>query len=122
METTDPQDPLDAALSAVVNAAVVASQQQARRLHALPVDHLALPAALAGQEHLLALYLQSRAGIDVTREVVLLRRDGVTWTQIGAATGMTRQSAHERWASAVDAILNRYGTGELASLAQPDAG
>jgi hypothetical protein len=29
--------------------------------------------------------------------VVLAREAGATWAQIGEATGMSRQSAHERW-------------------------
>ena len=112
---------LEAAVTAVINAGVVEAQHQARRLAAVPTSSGAIPTGLVGNEDLLGLYLQSRAGLDVTREVVLQRRQGTTWQQIGAATGMTRQSAHERWAPAVRAILDRYATGELAHLAHQDS-
>lgn len=108
---------LEAAVAAVVDAAVVEAQQQAKRL---ATGNLAVPPALAGRTDLLNLYLQARAGVDVTREVILLRRDGASWAEVGAGTGMTRQSAHERWAPAVRAVLNRDGSGHLAELARPD--
>jgi hypothetical protein len=31
-----------------------------------------------------------------------LRQSGMTWQQIGDATGTTRQAAHERWAKRID--------------------
>lgn len=111
---------LEAAVTAVINAGVVEAQQQARQLAAVPPSFDAIPTALVGNEDLLGLYLQARAGLDVTREVVLQRRQGTTWQKIGEATGMTRQSAHERWAPAVRAILDRYATGELGHLAHQD--
>ncbi len=38
---------------------------------------------------------QAEASLDDT--VTAAREAGITWAQIGAALGMTRQSAHERW-------------------------
>ena len=34
---------------------------------------------------------------ELERSVEQARAAGATWSQIGAATGMSRQSAHERW-------------------------
>ncbi len=40
----------------------------------------------------------AQATIDAA--VMLARGQGATWAQIGSATGMTRQAAHERWGHA----------------------
>lgn len=111
---------VDQAVEAVVGAAVVEAQQQAEVLAGSAHAGRALPTGLVGRSDLINLHLQARAGLDVGREVALLRRQGVTWAQIGAATGMARQSAHERWSETVAMILDRYGTGELAERAEPD--
>lgn len=39
----------------------------------------------------------ARAQALLEATVVLARGAGATWAQIGAATGMSRQAAHERW-------------------------
>ncbi|MDN5914292.1 MAG: hypothetical protein L0I76_04160 [Pseudonocardia sp.] len=52
------------------------------------------------------------AGMDGLEDVIMLRRSGATWAQIGAAAGITRQSAHERWNARVTEVLDRYGLGE----------
>jgi hypothetical protein len=54
---------------------------------------------------LLQLRIGLGAGLDPLPTLVGLRRNGVTWEQIGEAAGMTRQSAHERWAAKVAAVL-----------------
>lgn len=56
---------------------------------------------------LLQLRIGIGAGLDPLPVLVGLRRGGATWEQIGMATGMTRQSAHERWAARVSAVLDR---------------
>ena len=67
--------------------------------------------------------IQLAAGLDPFEEVLMLRRLGQTWSTIGRAAGMTRQSAHERWGSRVLGVLDRYGTGELGGpVAQDDPG
>lgn len=38
---------------------------------------------------------QAQALLEAT--VVLARGEGATWAQIGEATGVSRQAAHERW-------------------------
>ncbi|HEY5148421.1 MAG TPA: hypothetical protein VIJ23_01075 [Mycobacterium sp.] len=45
---------------------------------------------------------------------------GATRAVIGAAAGMTRQSAHERWHAATLAVLDRYGWGELGGPVAED--
>lgn len=111
---------VDRAVNAVTDAAVVEAQHQAQELARSATAAAHLPVGVAGNEELISLLLQARAGLDVGREVVLLRRQGATWAQIGAATGMARQSAHERWSETVVAILDRYGTGDLLALSRPD--
>jgi hypothetical protein len=54
---------------------------------------------------LLQLRIGMGAGLDPLPVLVGLRRAGATWEQIGRAAGITRQSAHERWASQVGAVL-----------------
>lgn len=111
------------ACQAVVHTAVTEAQRQAAGLVARPETLIrsGLPAQVAASESLLSLYLQSAAGLDVTIEVAMQRRFGATWHQIGAATGMTRQSAHERWSTSSRALLDRYQTGEFHALAEPDS-
>lgn len=47
------------------------------------------------------------AGLDPLPQLVGLRRLGISWETIGRAAGITRQSAHERWAGRVSAVLDR---------------
>jgi hypothetical protein len=54
---------------------------------------------------LLQLRIGLGAGLDPLPVLVGLRRAGATWEQIGRAAGITRQSAHERWATQVAAVL-----------------
>ena len=54
---------------------------------------------------LLQLRIGLGAGLDPLPVLVGLRRGGATWEQIGVAAGITRQSAHERWAAPVAAVL-----------------
>ena len=54
---------------------------------------------------LLQLRIGLGAGLDPVPTLVGLRRHGATWEQIAQAAGITRQSAHERWAAKVTAIL-----------------
>lgn len=43
------------------------------------------------------------------RSIVMARGAGATWSQIGDATGMSRQSAHERWGHIPRAGCQREG-------------
>jgi hypothetical protein len=54
---------------------------------------------------LLQLRIGLGAGLDPLPTLVGLRRHGATWEQIARAAGVTRQTAHERWAAKVAAIL-----------------
>jgi hypothetical protein len=54
---------------------------------------------------LLQLRIGLGAGLDPLPTLVGLRRHGATWEQIAQAAGITRQSAHERWAAKVTAIV-----------------
>ena len=47
------------------------------------------------------------AGLNPLPTLIGLRRHGATWEQIAQAAGITRQTAHERWAGKVAAILDR---------------
>lgn len=69
---------------------------------------------------LACLRIELAAGLDGFGEVLMLRRLGATWNQIGAAAGTTRQAAHERWGAQVLAVLDRYGTGELGGPVADD--
>ncbi|MFC7448406.1 hypothetical protein [Rhodococcus daqingensis] len=69
---------------------------------------------------LLCLRIQLAAGIDSVETVMSLRRFGATWATIGRATGMTRQSAHERWGRQVAAILDPYGDGMPPAVPDDD--
>ncbi|MFP5068595.1 hypothetical protein ACLFMI_02850 [Pseudonocardia nantongensis] len=46
------------------------------------------------------------AGLDPLPNLIGLRHIGVSWETIGRAAGTTRQSAHERWAGRVSAVLD----------------
>lgn len=54
---------------------------------------------------LLQLRIGLAAGLDVFPTVLGLRRHGATWEEIAAASGTTRQSAHERWAARVAELI-----------------
>ncbi len=54
---------------------------------------------------LLQLRIGLAAGMDPIPVLIGLRNHGATWEEIARAAGVTRQSAHERWASRVAAIL-----------------
>jgi hypothetical protein len=56
---------------------------------------------------LLQLRIGLGAGLDPFPVLVGLRRHGASWEQIARAAGTTRQSAHERWAGRVSALLER---------------
>lgn len=45
--------------------------------------------------------------MDPLPTLIGLRHHRATWEEIARAAGMTRQSAHERWASQVRAVLER---------------
>jgi hypothetical protein len=60
---------------------------------------------------LLQLRIGLGAGLDPLPVLVGLRRTGATWEQIGRVAGITRQSAHERWAAQVAAVLEPELTG-----------
>jgi hypothetical protein len=55
---------------------------------------------------LLQLRIGLGAGLDPLPTLVGLRRHGATWEQIATAAGVTRQTAHERWAAKVAAIFD----------------
>jgi hypothetical protein len=69
---------------------------------------------------LLLLRIELSAGLDPVPALIGLRRHGATWAEIAHAVGTTRQSAHERWAHQVNAVLDRYGTGELGGPVADD--
>jgi hypothetical protein len=69
---------------------------------------------------LACLRIEFAAGWEPIETVVSLRRFGATWAVIGAAAGMTRQSAHERWNAGTLAVLDRYGSGELGGPVADD--
>lgn len=107
--TTD----LDQAVQAAHAAAVSATHTQAQNLLGpAPTDP-------GDAEHwntavqLLAFRIEHSAGFDATGSVMGLRRWGATWDMIGRAAGISRQAAHARWGAQVNAILDRYGTGEM---------
>ncbi|GGF93900.1 hypothetical protein GCM10007304_04620 [Rhodococcoides trifolii] len=70
--------------------------------------------------HLLSLRIQRAAGLDGIETVVVLRVQGATWSAIGRATGMTRQSAHERWGARAAAVLDPMGTGQPEIVARDE--
>lgn len=54
---------------------------------------------------LLQLRIGLAAGMDPLPVLIGLRRHGASWEQIARAAGVSRQSAHERWAGRVGAVL-----------------
>lgn len=117
-------------VAAVVRAAVGEAQRQAERIvgerprpgtpewEAEAASGAAAERQIAWQ--LACLRIELAAGLDPFEEVVMLRRAGATWASIGAAAGVTRQSAHERWGARVLAVLDRYGTGQLGGPVADD--
>jgi hypothetical protein len=84
-DTTGQQDTLDLELDEARQAiAVLEAAVEERRLSALG----RLAEAVAGHV---------TAGRLVADAVRAARDAGATWADVGRATGMTRQSAHERW-------------------------
>lgn len=65
------------------------------------------PVRRARAWHLLHLRIGLGAGMDPLPTLIGLRHHRATWEEIARAAGMTRQSAHERWASQVRAVLER---------------
>lgn len=47
--------------------------------------------------HLIRLAVASAINFDFEADVAQARRSGASWHQIAEATGIARQSAHERW-------------------------
>jgi hypothetical protein len=58
---------------------------------------------------LLQLRIGLGAGLDPLPTLIGLRRHGSTWEEIARAVGITRQSAHERWAARVHAVIGPIG-------------
>lgn len=116
------------AATAAVRAGVAEAQRQARRIIGLnrPIQdagharasHVDPAQQLAWQ--LVCLRIELTAGWEPIQTVVSLRRFGATWAMIGAAAGMTRQSAHERWNAGTLALLDRHGTGEWGGAVADD--
>lgn len=71
------------------------------------MDDLATALARLEEAHSAAL----RAQEAVREAVVSARGAGATWAQIGVATGVTRQSAHERWGHIPRKGCGREGCG-----------
>ncbi len=63
---------------------------------------------------LLQLRIGLAAGLDPLPVLVGLRRHGASWEQIARAAGVTRQSAHQRWAGRVTALLTGVPRGQNA--------
>ncbi len=118
------------ATRAVETAAITAISAQADRLIPLGPEpgtdawdaeqSTAIPAARQIAWNLVVLRIGLAVGLDAARPVADLRRIGASWALIGAASGVSRQAAHERWGEAVRAHLDPYGTGELRSLGDGD--
>lgn len=66
---------------------------------------------------LVSLRVQLAAGLDGIETVIVLRVQGATWAVIGRATGMSRQSAHQRWGAHATAVLDPAGTGMPTNVA-----
>lgn len=71
---------------------------------------------------LVSLRVQLAAGLDGLETVTVLRVQGATWAVIGRATGMSRQSAHERWGARTTAVLDPAGTGMPTNVAEDTPG
>ncbi|WP_351235354.1 hypothetical protein [Streptomyces sp. NPDC002133] len=69
-----------------------------------------------------ALHLRYLADVLVEKAVIVEKERGASWTDIGNAAGMTKQSAHEKWGTAVGAwtVVNQrrhpteFGSAHLA--------
>lgn len=55
---------------------------------------------------LVAFRIALGAGLDPLPHLIGLRRIGISWETIGRAAGITRQSAHERWANRIALVLD----------------
>ncbi|MBW0104225.1 hypothetical protein [Pseudonocardia sp. KRD291] len=111
--------------AAVRTAAVLDVQARAHRLVAALDPATDGPGRADGGDPerawgLACLRIALAAGMDGVEDVVMLRRSGATWAQIGAVAGITRQSAHERWNARVLEVLDRYGLGELGGRVADD--
>nr|NLI48868.1 hypothetical protein [Propionibacterium sp.] len=63
-----------------------------------PAIGLSVPTVDTALQNLDRAYAELRAAQDRLGDAVLTARSaGATWAQIGDATGMSRQAAHERW-------------------------
>ncbi|MEU1516262.1 hypothetical protein ABZ490_29685 [Streptomyces sp. NPDC005811] len=91
------------AAAAGADEAHVAYGLRARALGDLAYDLLAHPdddgtaAVPPGERVRRALALRARLDLLIAQAGVADREDGATWTEIGAAAGITRQAAQERW-------------------------
>jgi hypothetical protein len=100
---------VDAAASAVTLAAVAEAERWADTVIGTPPlpgtpeweaeQDTDLPARRERAWQVVQLRVELAAGMDPVRTLVGLRRTGATWDLIGKAAGITRQSAHERWAA-----------------------
>lgn len=63
-----------------------------------------IPARRETAWQLVAFRIALGAGLDPLPNLLGLRVAGVSWATIGRAAGITRQSAHERWALRVAAV------------------
>lgn len=100
---------VDAAASAVTLAAVAEAERWADTVIGTPPtpgtpeweaeQDTDLPARRERAWQIVQLRVELAAGMDPVRTLVGLRRTGATWDLIGRAAGVTRQSAHERWAA-----------------------
>ncbi|TGZ12408.1 hypothetical protein DV517_75030 [Streptomyces sp. S816] len=82
-----------------VHFALQAERLSDAALDLLPID----PAAPRGDRLRRALALKELLDTLVQRAVVAEREEGTTWTQLADAVGISKQAAHERWASDVTA-------------------
>ena len=70
-----------------------------------------LPARRETAWQLAAFRIALAAGLDPLPNLLGLRVAGVSWATIGRAAGITRQSAHERWAGRMAAVHQGQWTG-----------
>lgn len=63
--------------------------------------------ALAALE--LANYRAERAQEELARAVISARQAGASWADVGRATGVARQSAHQKWGRASRGACGRRG-------------
>ena len=110
---------LDADVTAAASAVQVAAVEEAGRqadalLGAWPVPGSVGWEAEQGTDapvrrerawQLLQLRIGLGAGLDPLPTLIGLRHHGATWEEIARAAGVTRQTAHERWAGRVRAVL-----------------